>query len=165
MRTVNPLEVLPAVMQQLPSGAFLTVAANDRQNVMTIGWGLAGILWQKPVLLVAVRTSRHTFGVIEAAEGFTVSVPTTAMTKELEACGTLSGRTTDKFKACRLATRPATTVNGLVIAIPGYHYECRQLYKNAMDPRLMEPALEALYPKRDYHTLYFGEIVACYQTD
>jgi flavin reductase (DIM6/NTAB) family NADH-FMN oxidoreductase RutF len=165
MRTVDPLEVLPTVMKQLPAGAFLTVAANNQQNVMTIGWGLAGILWQKPVLLVAVRSSRYTFGLIEAAEGFTVSVPTTDMATALEACGTLSGRTTDKFEECRLATRPATKVGGPVLAIPGYHYECRRLYKSAMDPRLMDPALDPLYPKRDYHTLYFGEIVACYETD
>jgi len=74
-------------------------------------------------LEAAVRTSRHTFKLIEAAETFTVSVPTTGMAKELEACGTLSGRTTDKFNACRLATRPATKVRGPVLAIPGYHYE------------------------------------------
>ena len=24
--------------------------------------------------------------------------------------------------------------------------------------------LASLYPKKDYHTLYFGEIVACYET-
>ena len=30
---------------------------------------------------------------------------------------------------------------------------------------MMDKELEDLYPKKDYHTLYFGEIVACYQTD
>jgi hypothetical protein len=34
-----------------------------------------------------------------------------------------------------------------------------------MDPTMMDKALDDLYPKKDYHTLYFGEIVACYQTD
>jgi hypothetical protein len=28
----------------------------------------------------------------------------------------------------------------------------------------MDNSLEKLYPKKDYHTLYFGEIVACYET-
>ena len=45
MQTVNPLDIVPAVMQQLPGGAFLIVAAQRQQNVMTIGWGLLGILW------------------------------------------------------------------------------------------------------------------------
>ncbi len=165
MRKVDPLGILPAVMKQLPTGAFLTVAAHGQQNVMTIGWGLAGIIWRKPVLLVAVRSSRHTFGLIEAAETFSVSVPTTDMAKALETCGTLSGRTMDKFEACRLATRPGSNVPAPVLNIPGYHYECRRLYKDAMNPQLMNPSLEEIYPKKDYHTLYFGEIVACYETD
>jgi flavin reductase (DIM6/NTAB) family NADH-FMN oxidoreductase RutF len=165
MKTVHAFEVVPAVMRQLQEGAFLTVAAKGRTNVMTIGWALVGILWQKTVMMVAVRNSRHTFGLIEEAENFTVSVPTKDRKKELELCGTLSGRAVDKFKECRLATRKAQKVSSPVLDIPGYHYECRRLYKSALDPKMMDKALEDLYPKKDYHTLYFGEIVACYQTD
>jgi len=94
-----------------------------------------------------------------------VSVPTTDMTTALEFCGTRSGRAVDKFTACKLATGPAQQVSAPVLAIPGYHYECRRLYKSALDPQLMDQDLAYLYPKKDYHTLYFGEIVACYQTD
>ena len=165
MKPVNALDIVLAVMQQLPRGAFLTVAAERQRNVMTIGWALVGILWQKPVLMVAVRTSRHTFGLIEAAESFTVSVPTTDMTTALDFCGTRSGRAVDKFTACQLATGTAKQDNAPVLAIPGYHYECRRLYKSALDPTLMAKDLAYLYPKKDYHTFYFGEIVACYQTD
>jgi len=165
MKTVNALEIVPAVMKQLPEGAFLTVAAKRQTNVMTIGWGLVGILWQKPVMMVAVRNSRHTFGLIEEAESFTVSVPTKDMNKELEVCGTMSGRAVDKFKECKLAIGKAQKVSSPVLDIPGYHYECRRLYKSALDPTMMDKALDDLYPKKDYHTLYFGEIVACYQTE
>jgi flavin reductase (DIM6/NTAB) family NADH-FMN oxidoreductase RutF len=164
MTKVNEFEVVPAVMRQIQEGAFLTVAAKGHTNVMTIGWGLVGILWRRPVLMVAVRNSRHTFGLIEEAESFTVSVPTTDLKKELEFCGTVSGGSVDKLKECRLAIRNAQAVSAPVLDIPGYHYECRRLYKNALDPMLMDQTLEEFYPKKDYHTLYFGEIVACYQT-
>ncbi len=165
MKPVNALDIVPAVMEQIPRGAFLTVAAQRQQNVMTIGWALVGILWQKPVMMVAVRNSRFTFGLIEAAESFTVSVPTADMTKALDLCGTVSGRAVDKFKECKLATRKAKKVSAPVLDIPGYHYECRRLYKSALDPKMMDQELAYLYPKKDYHTLYFGEIVACYQTE
>jgi flavin reductase (DIM6/NTAB) family NADH-FMN oxidoreductase RutF len=165
MKTVHALEIVPAVMQQLQSGAFLTVAAKRQTNVMTIGWALVGILWGKPVMMVAVRTSRHTFDLIEEAESFTVSAPTTDRKKELELCGTLSGRAVDKFKECGLAARKAQEVSSPVLDIAGYHYECQRLYKSALDPKMMDRALDDLYPKKDYHTLYFGEIVACYQTE
>jgi hypothetical protein len=50
--------------------------------------------------------------------------------------------------------------------MPGRHYECRIIYKSAMDPAHFDKDLDAsVYPQRDYHTLYFGEIVACYETD
>jgi len=165
MQKVNALEIAPAVMKHIQEGAFLTVAAKRQTNVMTIGWALVGILWQKPVMMVAVRNSRHTFGLIEEAESFTVSVPTKDRKKELDLCGTMSGRAVDKFKECKLATRKAQKVSSPVLDIPGYHYECRRLYKSALDPTMMDQELEDLYPKKDYHTLYFGEIVACYQTD
>jgi flavin reductase (DIM6/NTAB) family NADH-FMN oxidoreductase RutF len=165
MQKVNALEIVPAVMRQLQGGAFLTVAAKRQTNVMTIGWALVGILWGKSVMMVAVRNSRHTFDLIEEADSFTVSVPTKDMKKELEFCGTMSGRAVDKFKECKLATGKAKKVSSPVLEIPGYHYECRRLYKSALDPTMMDKALDDLYPKKDYHTLYFGEIVACYQTD
>jgi hypothetical protein len=36
------------------------------------------------------------------------------------------------------------------------------MYKTPMDPKFMDKDMEDLYPQKDYHTLYFGEIVACY---
>jgi flavin reductase (DIM6/NTAB) family NADH-FMN oxidoreductase RutF len=165
MKIENEFEIVPAVMKQMRGGAFLTVEVKRQKNVMTIGWALVGILWQKTVMMVAVRNSRHTFGLIEEAESFTVSVPTKDMPKELDYCGTMSGRTVDKFKECSLATRKAQQVSAPVLDIPGYHYECRRLYKSALDPKMMDRRLDDLYPKKDYHTLYFGEIVACYQTE
>ena len=165
MKKVNEFEIVPPIMKKIQEGAFLTVTAKRQTNVMTIGWALVGILWRKSVMMVAVRNSRHTFGLMEDAESFTVNVPTKDMQKELEVCGTISGRTVDNFKECRLATRKAKKVSSPVLDIPGYHYECRRLYKSALDPKMLDTELEDLYPKKDYHTLYFGEIVACYQTE
>jgi hypothetical protein len=33
-----------------------------------------------------------------------------------------------------------------------------------MDNAFLDGDLEKLYPSKDYHTLYFGEILACYKT-
>jgi len=50
-----------------------------------------------------------------------------------------------------------------IINVPGLHYESKIVYKSAMDPATLSPELDAaIYPSRDYHTLYFGEIVDCY---
>ena len=71
----------------------------------------------------------------------------------------------DKFKECRLATNQAQKISTPVLKVPGYHFECRIVYKTPMDPKSLSPDLEKIYPAKDYHTLYFGEILASYLTE
>jgi len=67
---------------------------------MTIGWATIGHVWRKSIIMVAARLSRHTFSIIETAEDFTVSIPSSDMKKEIMFCGTKSGRDYNKFKEC-----------------------------------------------------------------
>lgn len=164
MRDVDFMSVYEKVMKQIKEGALLTVRAGERINTMTIGWATFGIAWRQPVMMVMVRSSRHTFGIIEQAADFTVSVPSGDMKKEIAFCGTKSGRDVDKFRECRLNTANGKHVTSPVIQIPGIHFECRIVYKNAIDPVRLARSYDSLYPEKDYHTLYFGEIVACYET-
>lgn len=152
------------VMARISKGAFLTVKAGELVNTMTIGWATIGYIWQREVFMVAVRDSRYTFQLLEKTDNFTVSIPLEDTYKDaVMFCGTKSGRDYDKFKHCGLARKPALHVASPVIDIPGIHYECKIVYKSAMDSALLDKELEGLYPKKDYHTLYFGEILACYE--
>jgi hypothetical protein len=55
-------------------------------------------------------------------------------------------------------------VGSPIIAVPGLHYECQIVYTSAMGPAHLSPELEQeFYAAKDYHTLYFGEIVDCYR--
>ncbi|MGE5258358.1 MAG: flavin reductase family protein [Hyphomicrobiales bacterium] len=163
MRDVDFMSVYEKVMRQINEGAFLTVRAGDQVNTMTIGWATFGIAWRQPVMMVMVRNSRHTFGIIEKAADFTLSVPSGDMKKQIAFCGTKSGRDTDKFRECQLKTAKGRRVVSPIIETPGIHFECKLVYKNAIDPARLTRAYDHLYPERDYHTLYFGEILACYE--
>ena len=163
MRDVDFMAVYEEAMKQIKEGAFLTVKAGEALNTMTIGWATIGFAWRKPVMMIMVRDSRHTFSLIEKADDFTVSIPTTDMKKEIAFCGTKSGRDVDKFKVCGLKIAPSRQVGSPIVQIPGIHFECRIVYKNAIDPQLLSRDLDPLYPQKDYHTLYFGEILACYE--
>ena len=151
------------IVALLEKGAFLTVRAAEGTNTMTIGWGLAGICWRKPVLMVAVRKTRFTFEIIEKAADFTVSMPSGNLRDEIFYCGTKSGRDVNKFEECGLKTAAGREVNSPIIHTPGLHVECNIVYKNAMAPDNLVAAFHGLYPQKDYHTLYYGEIVACYE--
>lgn len=163
METRPYLENAEEVMARITKGAFLTVKAGAEINTMTIGWATIGCIWQRQIFMIAVRDSRHTFQLLEKTDNFTVSIPNDSSSKEaLMFCGTKSGRDYDKFKECNLRQKAARQVESPIIDIPGVHYECRIVYKSAMDSAMLDPALEKLYPQKDYHTLYFGEILACY---
>jgi flavin reductase (DIM6/NTAB) family NADH-FMN oxidoreductase RutF len=152
-------EIIPSIEK----GAFLTVHAAGMCNTMTIGWGMVGLCWRKPVLMVAVRNSRHTFQIMEAAADFTVSMPSGNLRDEIFYCGTKSGRDVNKFEECELKTAAGRKVDSPIIDTPGLHVECALMYKNAMQPDHLASQFHGLYPQKDYHTLYFGEIVAFYE--
>jgi len=166
MKDVDCMHVAEESINRIKGGAFLTVRSGSALNTMTIGWATFGVVWSKPIMMVAVRSSRHTFEIIEAAKDFTVTVPAEDMHKETAYCGSKSGRDVDKFKMCNLETTDGRQVASPIIKTRGLHYECRIIYKSAMDPACLDGDYDSsLYPKKDYHTLYFGEILACYETD
>lgn len=166
MKDLKYMSVADDVMRKIKKGAFLTVKAADALNTMTIGWATFGFIWQKPIMMVAVRDSRHTFGIIEKTSDFTVTIPSGDMSREIAFCGTKSGRDVDKFKMCKLQTASGRHVGSPIIKVPGIHLECRIVFKSAMNPADLDKNYDtALYPKKDYHTLYFGEILACYETE
>jgi len=168
MKNVNYLSVAEEVIKQIKSqGAFLVAKSkNDKKiNVMTIGWAAIGYMWRKPIMTVMVRKSRFTHCIIEKASSFTVSIPGDDSGEALNFCGTKSGRDVDKFKECKLSVVPAQKVDTPIINLSGFHYECKIVYKSETNPDfLCKEYREDLYADNDYHTFYFGEIVACYKT-
>ncbi len=154
------------LMERIKHGAFLTVKAGNLVNTMTIGWATIGYIWQKPIFMVAVRDSRYTFTLLEKTDNFTVTIPNgDEQNKAVTFCGTKSGRDFDKFAQCGLLQKQSSCVASPVIAIPGIHYECKIVFKSAMDKTFLDVGLQKLYPHKDYHTLYFGEILACYESE
>ena len=142
---------------------LVTQTDTSRPNAMTIGWGLTGILWRRPVFMVAVRHSRHTHNLLEQNDEFTVNIPSDGMDKVLDYCGTTSGRSKDKFKDLGLKTTPGRrTKVPIILGCKGY-FECRVVGKLEVAKDNVKPdVIATAYPSGDFHTLYFGEILAAY---
>ena len=160
-------EDVVSVLQK--DGAFLTVKDRDGNlNAMTIGWALSGIIWRRPVMMVAVRPVRHTYTLLENADDFTVTFPFSDMKEELVCCGSKSGRDLDKFKECSLVTVSSKKINSpIVSAERGRFYECKIVQKTLMDKNNLDPDCEKnFYQSKghgSHHVYYFGEIMACYE--
>ncbi|MGO9307525.1 MAG: flavin reductase family protein [Spirochaetia bacterium] len=165
-RTDIPLEALSVLPVRLWNQGWFLLAAGDYRsgdwNCMTVSWGGLGEMWNKPLALVVVRPSRYTFEFMERSGGFTLSAFSEAHRKKLSYCGSHSGREGNKARAAgftpiasRCVTAPSFDEAELVL-------ECRKSYFSDFDPaHFLDPATaETHYPAKDYHRMYFGEIVA-----
>jgi len=143
-------------------GGLLLVSegAEGKPNAMTIGWGFLGTMWRKPYFVVAVRESRYTYKLLEESDDFIVCLPGKGMDHVLEICGTKSGRDIDKFEELALNAGESPTVNTPYIEESPVFYECKIKYKHELDEDLLPTDLKAeIYPGRDLHTLYYGEVL------
>jgi flavin reductase (DIM6/NTAB) family NADH-FMN oxidoreductase RutF len=130
---------------------------------MTIGWGFVGVMWRLKVFVVLVRPSRFTHEFVEDGGEFTVNVPDEGMEKAVAYCGEVSGREHNKFKESKLHLVKGKKVKVPVIKECRIHYECRVIHKLKLNPRLVpDKVKKRFYPKNNFHTVYFGEILAAY---
>jgi flavin reductase (DIM6/NTAB) family NADH-FMN oxidoreductase RutF len=129
-------------------------------NMMTASWGGLGFLWQKPVSFIFVRPQRYTFEFTEKGEYYTMTFFEEEHRDILRHMGTVSGRDFDKINESGLT--PVTTENGSTgFAEAKLIIECRKLYAGVINPDdFTDTDLDStIYPSKDYHTMYIGEIV------
>ena len=145
----------------LTAGTF----APGQFNCMTVSWGGLGVLWNKPMAMVVVRPSRHTFTFMEAVDSFTLCVFPPEYRDALTLCGTCSGRAVDKIKETGLTPVASTQVPAPSFDEAELVLECRKMYSADLDPqRFHADHIEANYKGRDYHRVYVAEIVALFGT-
>lgn len=144
------------------NGAFLTCKTRNKINTMTIGWAYVGMMWGKPYFMAMIRPDRYTFRLIERVMSFTVSVPFGIMKDELRICGTKSGNEINKADIVNFV--PSREVASPVVAGCQMYYECDVNYTEKLDMRYIpQPILKSFYGDSEYHYLYFGQIVSCYE--
>ena len=163
--TIRYTDHLAQTIQRMREDGLLLVTsgAHGKLNVMTIGWGTLGVMWGRPVFLVLVRPSRHTYSLLEEVGEFTVNVPPRELAARVNLCGTVSGRDHDKFQEARLTPVASRQVRPPIIQECVVHYECRVLHRNDVElGALVQAILDDAYPQGDFHRVYFGEIVAAY---
>ena len=162
---VNTFKYIREINELLKSDGLFLVSEgkNNKPNVMTIGWGLLGTMWSRPVFVVAVRHSRHTYRLMEESKSWTVCVPAKGMAAALEFCGTNSGRDVDKFKEMKFTVKKGVAVDAPYIDECPIHFECKTVFKTDMVPGQLEAGIEKeTYKTRDFHMIYLGEVHGVY---
>jgi flavin reductase (DIM6/NTAB) family NADH-FMN oxidoreductase RutF len=140
---------------------LLTSGNGEHFNAMTIGWGSMGVMWNKPFVQVVVRPTRHTLTYLDTYSTFTVCAFPKAYRKALTMLGTISGRDTDKIGQSGLTIIPSKKVDAPSYREADLILECRKMYWQDMAPeQFLDDDIMKSYPERDFHRIYFGEILS-----
>lgn len=140
----------------LTSGDF----SKGEFNSMVVAWGGLGIMWKKPMVMVVVRPTRHTFKFINSYESFSLCVFPEQFRSALNLLGTESGRDGDKIKASGLTPMASSFIAAPIYQEAELVFECQKMYWDDLDPRhFLNPEIEVNYANKDYHRMIMGEVI------
>ncbi|MFH0896331.1 MAG: flavin reductase family protein [Bacteroidota bacterium] len=158
---VDPKQLTENIFKIMDEEWFLITAGNsDGFNMMTASWGGVGSLWHKMVTFTFVRPQRHTYQFMEKGDFYTLSFFGEKCREELKLCGSRSGKQIDKVKETGLT--PALTDNNAVYFQEArLVIECKKMYAGPiLESGFVVPEIPAeVYPTKDFHKMYIGEIV------
>jgi flavin reductase (DIM6/NTAB) family NADH-FMN oxidoreductase RutF len=118
---------------------------SGKPNAIAVAWSVP-LSMVPPMVGVSIAPARYSHGLIQRAKEFTINVPPASLARKVSACGTTSGRDTDKFRSFGLTARRGRKVRAPVIEECIAHLECRLV--NAVET--------------GDHTLFIGEVLAAY---
>ena len=139
---------------------LITAGKINDYNMMTASWGGLGWLWEKPVSFIFVRPQRYTHKFTEREDYYTLCFFDEKHREILSKMGSVSGRNFDKMNYEKLTA--IETENGSVAFVEAaIIIECRKLYvtKIKEEDFVDKKIPTKVYPAKDFHTMYVGEIV------
>jgi flavin reductase (DIM6/NTAB) family NADH-FMN oxidoreductase RutF len=164
---LNPYKLNENVFKLLDvKWMLITAGTADKYNTMTASWGGLGVLWNKSVATIYIRPQRYTFEFVEKNSIFNLSFFDKKYKPALNFCGSKSGRDYDKAKETGLT--PVITTNGCISFQEAYlSIDCNKIYADNIKPEAFidKAIIEKIYPTKDFHRFYIGEIIGCYQNE
>lgn len=98
---------------------------------------------------------------MERYETFTVCAFPDKCRGALQLLGSKSGKAGDKIVESGLTPAASTRIAAPSYAEAELVLECRKIYWDDLKPdHFLDGRIQANYPKKDYHRIYYGEIIA-----
>ncbi|MFC2090524.1 flavin reductase [Bacteroidota bacterium] len=166
-KEISPFALVDNVFKLMDKDWMLVTAGKKEDfNMMTASWGHLGILWNLPVAICYIRPQRYTFEFANRHEDYTLSFFPESYRKQLQFCGTKSGRDYDKVRETGLTVKE-TTAGNIYYEEARLVLECKKIYQDDLKlEHFIRPEIaKKNYPKDDFHRFYFGEIVSALYKD
>lgn len=137
---------------------LITAGNEEKCNTMTASWGAMGVMWGKNAVTVYIRPQRYTKEFVDKDGVFTISVLSEKYRKELNYCGTVTGRDKEKIKEAGLT--PYFIEGTAAIKEADMIMVCRTMYHDHIKPECFDIKEndKKWYSNKDYHTMYIAEI-------
>ena len=116
-----------------------------KPNITTVAWAMPTSI-KPPLLAISLAPTRHSHTLIEESGEFIVNIPTLEILQAVYACGSLTGRSFEKFKKTNLTQMPAKKVKAPAIRECIAHLECE---------------VDGQFTTGD-HTVFVGKILEAY---
>jgi flavin reductase (DIM6/NTAB) family NADH-FMN oxidoreductase RutF len=159
-KNITPEEITENAFEVIGKKWMLITPSNKDGivNPMTASWGGFGVMWHKNVAYIVIRPTRYTYELIEKTDKYTLTFFKEKYRKVLNLCGSKSGRDIDKIKETGLT--PIIEEEFIYYKECSLSIFCKKLYFTDFNPdNFLDNEIEKLYPKKDYHKLYIGEII------
>ena len=121
------------------------VGKAGKPNATTLAWAMPTST-NPPLVAISVAPTRHSHNLIEESGEFIINIPTLEILQAVYACGSLTGRSFDKFRKTNLTPIPGKKVKAPAIRECIAHLEC---------------GVEDKFTTGD-HTVFVGKILEAY---
>jgi flavin reductase (DIM6/NTAB) family NADH-FMN oxidoreductase RutF len=99
------------------------VGKTGKPNITTLAWAMPTSI-NPPLTAISLAPTRHSYTLIQETDEFTINIPTLDILQAVYACGSLTGRSFDKFKKTNLTPIPGKKVKAPAIRECIAHIEC-----------------------------------------
>ncbi len=123
--------------------AVISVGIGDDANLITLAY-VGKVCLKPPIIAISIQPRRHSYQLIENHGEFVINYPTINQLREMDYCGTRSGRDVNKWEELNLTKEKGSVVRVPLVKEFPWNMECKVIQRTELGS----------------HVCYFGEVVA-----
>lgn len=123
--------------------AVISVGVGEDANLITLAY-VGKVCLKPPIIAIGINTTRHSFKLIEEHHEFVINYPMIDQLKDMDFCGTRSGRDVNKWEQLGLTKEKGKFVQVPLVKEFPWNMECKVVNRLELGS----------------HVCFFGEVVA-----
>ncbi|MFW9825477.1 MAG: flavin reductase family protein [Candidatus Thorarchaeota archaeon] len=128
--------------------AVISVGIGDKANLITLAY-VGKVCSRPPIIAISIQPVRHSYQLIEELGEFVINYPSFSQLREMDYCGTRSGRNVNKWEELNLTKEKASVVSVPMVKEFPWNMECKVINRLELGT----------------HVCYLGEVVAVHSDE